>query len=202
MKKISIGFLFLLAFVVCVSNASALLVTASCDKDAFQTRTCYEFASTDVAASLTKVDIPIRGTTGGNSVFEYVIPKDARLVGITVSQHVSKLATAGYATYDVTINGTITGLQAGISPSVFSAVGSPGTTGTYLAYSSHDRDTIAMEQGFKLANPNTVYRHDSDNPYGKATPLVAGNRIGVKVTTGSAYAPVTADPVIRVYVVE
>lgn len=202
MKKISIGFLFLLAFVVITSNAFALLTTENCDKEKFLVKTVYEFASNDVAASLTAVDIPAKDPSGVNTVLEYVVPSNARLVGISVSENATKAATSGSATYDVTINGTVTGLQALVSSFATPYLGASGSAGTYLSYSFHDRDSDSMERGFKAPNANSSYRHDADHPYGKATALVAGSRIGVKVTTSSGYAPVSADPLIRVYVVE
>lgn len=73
----------------------------------------YLFAQDAVADSQSAVAMNIMETTATTStlpVTEYVIPWDFEVVGISVVS--SEARTAGTLTVDVTIDGTVTGLQA------------------------------------------------------------------------------------------
>lgn len=73
----------------------------------------YLFAQDAIADSQSAVAMNIMETTATTStlpVTEYIIPWDFELVGISVVS--SEARTAGTATVDATIDGTVTGLQA------------------------------------------------------------------------------------------
>lgn len=121
----------------------------------------YLFAQDAIADAQSAVAMNIMETTATTStlpVTEYVIPWDFEIVGISVVS--SEARTAGTATVDATINGTVTGLQAILD-----------ATNTF-------RDT-----GIQPRNTDVG---------------VAGDRIGVKLTTAS-WTPVTADIAVVVY---
>lgn len=196
MKKL-LAFLFLLTFCF-VSPAFGLIVTVNVDKDAFQYEVGYKFATQDLAASLTAVDVPV-GTEDLGHNFEYVIPRDARVVGMSVASN--RASTSGAATFDVVINSTVTGIQAVIDASVVrSAVGTSGSSGSQYSFIRQDRASTTVAQGFRAEN-GTEDKHDADHPYGKATAITAGNRIGVQVTTSSGFS-VEDDFVVVIYVLE
>lgn len=90
---------------------------------------------------------------------EHKMPFNGEIVAISVLSDSAR--TAGTATFDATINGTVTGLQAVLNAT----------------------DTT---------HKHTTQARGSDN-------FVAGDRIGVKVTT-SSWTPVAADVVVSVWV--
>lgn len=121
----------------------------------------YLFAQDAIADAQSAVAMNIMETTATTStlpVTEYVIPWDFEIVAISVVS--SEARTAGTATVDATINGTVTGLQA-----ILDATNTLRDTGT------QPRNTDVG---------------------------VAGDRIGVKLTTAS-WTPVTADIAVVVY---
>ena len=196
MKKLFLLSLFLLFL---CSPAFALLVTDNVDRDKFQYEIGYTFSTDDIGASKTAIEIPnVHGTSQFN--FYYVIPRDARIVGMSTAG--SQVCTVGSATFDVTINGTVTGIQNVVDEGASrSAVGNSGSTGSQYSYIRQDRAEDIVSRGFRPADDKTDI-HDTTYPYGKATPLSAGNRIGVKVTTSSNFTPTNADYVITVYVLQ
>ena len=210
MKKLLIVSLFLV-FGFC-GSALALITTDNTDRDSFQYELGYRFATGDIGASKTSVEVytnPVTGSNIGNDgITYYVIPRGSsatyqgRIVGI--SAYAGKVCTLGGATFDVTINSNVTGIQAVIDSSTArSAVGITGSTGTQYSYIRHDRTQSNVEQGFRPStNSWTPDRYNADHPYGKATGLVAGDRIGVKMTTSSNFTPNDADVVITVYVLQ
>ena len=181
--------------------AYALLVTDNVDRDNFQYEIPYQFATTDLGASLTAVTFSVSGLAGSGTAANpnYVIPRSGRIVGIAVSGNAA--ITAGGATFDVTINGTVTGVQTVIESPARSAVGNTGSSGTQFAYMRQDRADTAASRGFKASDDSANF-HNADNPFGKATALSAGNRVGVRVTTSSTLSPTTIDYVVTVYVLE
>lgn len=199
MKKLLIVSLFFLVISLLVSSSAfALIVTDSTDVDNFLYEVPLQFATKDLAATLTAEKFPTAtGLTPKSN--EYTLLRDGKLVGIAVAGDDD--CTAGGATFDVTINGAVTGVQAWISPApAVSALGMPGTTGKRYSYARQHRADPTTEQGFKRSIGS--YYHSADFPYGKATPLSAGDRIGVKVTTSSGFAPISSDWVATVYVLE
>ncbi len=200
MKKIfALVSLFLL---IGVSSASALLNTDNTDKETFKYEVPYVFASEDLTASLTDETVAVIGGGVFASNFSYVIPRDGRLVGISVAG--SRVCTTGAASFDVTINGTVTGFISVIESAARSAVGTSGSSGTQFAYTRQDRAETPVAQGFKtLRLTGNLEYHDANHIYGKASAIAAGDRIGVEVTTSSDFlAPTFADYIITIYVLE
>lgn len=198
MKRLFLISLFLL---FTFGSAFALIVTDNVDKDAFQYEVPYHFSTNDLATSQTAVEIPvIAGATQHN--FYYVIPRDGRIVGMSIAGN--KAVVAGAATFDLTINGTVTGIQTVIEPTVGtarSAVGISGSAGPQFAYIRQDRAETASARGFRSSSDKASY-HNAEHFYGKATALSAGNRVGARITTSSSFAPTTTDYVITIYVLE
>jgi len=197
MKKFVLFFLFLLVF---CGSAQALIVTDNVDKTDFLYEVPYIFATSDIASSQTAVTLPIQiGQT--NQVFYYTVPRDGYLVGISSATNAA--FTGGAATFDVTINNTVTGVQSVLQVgNERTAVGNSGSGGTTYGYMRQDRAETAAALGFKHKGSTSSYYHNADNPYGRATPLTAGDRIGVKMTTSSGIAPTGDDVVVVVYVLE
>lgn len=179
-------------------NAFALLVTDNVDKTEFKYEVGYRFATSDLQASLTAAEIPVIPDATQHN-FYYVVPRDGRVVGISVAGN--NALSAGGATFDVTINGTVTGIQTVIESPARTALGESGSSGTQFAYMRQDRAQTASVRGFRSAI-DTTSKHDTDNPYGRATPITAGNRIGVRVTTSSTWSPATLDYIVTIYVLE
>ena len=194
MKKLLIISLFFLIFSLVSSSAFALLVTDNTDSDNFLYQQGFDFSTSDLTVSKTQVAIPINSTLTGLS--EYTLLRDGKLVGISVAT--SAACTVGGATFDVTINGNVTGVQAWIQKTTVSAVGNSGSAGAQYSYIRQYRNETAAPKGFGIGGA----KHNADNPYGKATPLVAGDRIGVKLTTNSTFAPDNMDAVVVVYILE
>lgn len=214
MKKLLIVSLFLLLMLGLCNSANALITTDNVDRDAFQYEVTYSFATRDVGASKTGVElytipIPSASTATMEDGIKYRVVSrgstatyQGRIVGMSV--YMGQTCTAGSATFDVTINGNATGIQAVVdSDTARSATGITGSTGTQYSYIRHDRTQDSVEQGFRQerAIDSTTY-NSADNYYGRATPLVAGDRIGVKMTTSSSFTPTDSDVVITVYVLE
>lgn len=195
MKRLLLFFvspLFLLFF---CSSALGLIVTDNVDIDNFQYEIGYQFSTVDLAASLTAAFFP---TSGRNAIYGYTIPRSGKIVGISVAGN--RPVVSGAATFDVTINETVTGIQAIIEASPLRlAIGNSGSTGTQFSYMRQDRADTRTHQGFKR---DTSQFYDKTHLYGKATALSAGNRVGVSVTTSSGFAPTVADYVVTVYVLE
>lgn len=102
------------------------------------------FAQDAVADSQSAVAMNIMETTATTStlpVTEYVIPWDFEVVGIAVVS--SEARTAGTATVDVTIDGTVTGLQAALD-----ATNTTRDTGTQ--FRGLDVGTAGQRIGVKL----------------------------------------------------
>ena len=205
MKKLILTLLFLFSICFCVRNVSfAEITTENVDKDRFLYEDGFMYATYDLAASQTSMELPIiPGLTGARTNYYRLVKRtgndtvNGRIVGIAVSGN--KACTSGAATFDVTINGTVTGIQAVIQPNTLSAVGNVGSSGAQYTYLNQDRASDTVPLGFR---PTASGFHDSDHPYGKATGLNAGNRIGIKVTTSSGFAPTSNGYVTTVYVLQ
>lgn len=198
MKRLLLASLFLLVTSV---PAFGLIVTDNVDRDDFQYEVGYSFATEDLTASLSAIEIPARHADTISN-FYYVVPRDGRIVGMSVAGNAA--VTDGAATFDITINSQVTGVQTVIENTVTtarSAVGIGGSAGSQYAYIRQDRAETAVFQGFR-AETSTADRHNADHPYGKATALSAGNRVGVKVTTSSGLTPTSVDYLIVIYVLE
>ena len=196
MKKLVFTFLFL--FAICVP-AFALLVTDSTDEENFQYLVAYKFATEDLAANVSNVNIPIIPRKAGVNFF-YVLPKGGKVVGISVAGNMGLLPTEA-ATFDVTINGQTTGVQTVLEKVARSAVGNVGSSGENYAYMRQYRNETKVAKGFRRGFHDDYNFYNEEQPYGRATPLSAGNRIGVQVTTSSA-GHADNDVVAVVYVLE
>ena len=205
MKKILLATLFLLIFGVS-DSAFALLKTNNVHKEDFKYEVPYFFASEDLTQSMTAIKVGV-GAVNGSSTdgfgdnFFYVVSRDGFLTGMSVAM--STPLTNGAATFDVTINGTVTGVQVVIEDNpVRTAVGTTGSSGDQFGFIRQDRSDTNAADGFKGDDEFTLSRHNSDNPFGRATPLTAGNRIGLKLTTDSTLLPGHADAIITIYVLQ
>ena len=199
MKKLLLSIsLFLL---VC-GPAYGLIETRNVDPDNFDYEVAFGFSTADTSTTVTGLAIPINSTLTDN--FYYVVPRDGRVVGMSVAG--SAACTAGAATFDITINGTVTGVQAVIEPTalaVRSAVGIDGKADPQYAYIRQDRASSTVAQGFRKTGHPQEDRYDAEHPYGKATALTAGNRIGVNFITSTDFAPNSStDYLVVIYVLE
>lgn len=200
MKRLISIFLLLLVGSLSTNLAFALIVTDNVDKDDFRYEVTYTFSTQDLAVSQTAMEVPI-DTSFVHDNFVYAISRDGRLVGMSIAG--DQACTAGAATFDITINSQVTGIQTVIEPApVRSAVGIGGASGTTYAYIRQDRADTVVSRGFRGADDKSTSFHNTEHQFGRATPLVAGNRVGVRVTTSSAFAPVDSAYVIVVYVLE
>jgi hypothetical protein len=197
MKKL----LFILLFLAVTCNhAFALLTTENVDKDKFGYMVTYQFATANMAASRTDDEMPTSGTSSPNMQNYYVVPRDGTIAGISVASNLT--ITSGSATFDVTINENKSGLEAVIAASpALSAIESVGNSGSRYSYINQDRSEDVVKRGFSSSLQRTNY-YDAEHPYGKATALTAGDRIGIKVSTSSGYANTTADFTATVFVLD
>ncbi len=215
MKKLALVSLFLLVVFGMAVPAYSEILTNNVDRDKFQYVVPFQFATADVGVTLTTSTLPIiydLGTTGTKTNYYYAIYRGstdgntlpARIVGMAASG--SAACTSGAATFDITINGAQTGIKAVIEPAPNrNAVGLNGATGATYTYIEQYRDDVAVPKGFNMG-PRASINGDWYNwsyPYGYATPLVAGDRIGVNVTTSSGFLPaLTTDYIVVIYVLE
>lgn len=198
MRHFLLASLFLL---VMSTPAFALIVTDNVDETDFMYEVAYPFATNDLAVSQTAVEIPIIPGADDHN-FYFGVPRAGRIVGMAVTATTD--VAAGAATFDVTINGTVTGVQTVLEvqqTSARSAAGNSGSAGSRVAYIRQDRDETNAAQGFRGVNDRSTSFHDSDNVYGRATPISAGDRIGVRVTSSSGLSPVQ-DYTVVIYVLE
>ena len=201
MKKLLLISLFLLLF---VRPVHALITIDNLDFDRFPWQSSYRFASSDLAASLTEAEMPTEASQTNQNLY-YTISRGSvagygKIIGISVAGNGA--IVAGGATFDVTINGCTTGIQAVIDSPVRAALVDSGSTGTTYAYMRQSWNTDVTSRGFKAAYNKGSY-HDVDHYYGKATALSAGDRIGIKVSTSSGFLPAgSRDYVATVYVLE
>lgn len=204
MRALKVLLLSLFLVFAC-SPVFALITTDNVDKDTFQYEVGYKFATTDLAASYAAYEMSVETGLGStaNEIYFYTIPRDGVVVGMSVAGNTA--IVGGSATFDVTINNQLTGIQTVIEPTpgtVRTAVGISGSAGNLYAFIRHDRATSVVEQGFRKVEDRTSSYHNSEHPYGKATAITAGNRIGVKVTTDSSLSGTTGDFVVVVYVLQ
>lgn len=198
MKK----FILAITLLLLCSPAWALIVTDNVDKDSFGYEVAYQFATNDLGASYTANNMPIRASASIADNF-YVVPRDGYILGLSVAGNVA--CTAGAATFDVTINEQVTGIQAVIEDRIGTvdrtAVGTSGAAGERWAYIWQPRGQDVTSQGFRGSGGVGCLAdlYNNEHPYGKATPLTAGNRIGVKVTTSSGFTPTAADYIVVIY---
>lgn len=188
-----------ISLLLLVSNpVYALIETENVDRDEFQYEVGYQFATGDLQASQSAVEIPVIVDLGHN--FDLVVPRKGSLVGMSVAGNAA--CATGAATFDVTIAGTVTGIQTVIEPTAGSsaqtATGVGGAAGPQYAYIRKVREDSPVARGFRHTYDRNSF-HDADHVYGKATALSAGNRIGVKVTTSSDFAPTSSDYVVVIY---
>lgn len=188
--------IFLFLFLLVVSGSSyAMINTANVDRVTFTYQTPYNFATNNVAVSLTNDPIAIvGGSTAGSQILYYTVPRAGNIVGISVYGNAA--STAGWATFEVVLNGTPTGIKTQINKDTATASGIPGTATSQYSYILQDRDTNYVPKGHNGKNVTG----NSAFPYGKATAVAAGNRIGVNVTTSSGFAPTTSDYQVTVWV--
>jgi len=197
MKKLLLACLFLL---IC-TPAFGLIVTDNVDRDNFGYEVAFSYATDNISANTIAWEIPVESTLDDN--FYYVVPRDGRVVGMSVAG--SAACTAGAATFDITINGAVTGIQTVIEPTATtarSAVGINGAADPQYAYIRQDRADSVVARGFRVSLDRVGY-HDAEHPFGKATALTAGNRIGVTINTTTGFTPTaTTDYLVVIYVLE
>lgn len=196
MKK---SIFFLLFLLIAVSQSFALITTDNVDKDSFGYQTPYLFATSNLSANQTTIAVSTAGTSGSNEVSEYVVPRAGSIVGLAVTGNAN--VTTGAATFDVTINGELTGIQAVINKNPGTFIGT-GSSGIKYAYARQDRSDVTVSQGTKDTSvSNRASFYSADYPFGRATPLVAGDRIGVKVNSSLNFTTnQSIDYVATVYV--
>ena len=185
MKKII--FLLVITLLLWATPASALIRTRNVDakdygsgESKFKYKVAYTFATTNVGDSLTASQLSVDATI--TDVDFYIMPFKGTIVGISIGS--SAALTAGSVTADVTINGTVTGVRTALD-----AGGSTrhNQSGLLAAHTQYNLNTLAYDDD---SPPDWGgAKHDDTHLYGKATALAAGDRLGVKLTTSSAFAP-------------
>lgn len=94
----------------------------------------FAFQQTDVAASQSAVAMDVLGLAGNT---EYTMPYSGSVVAVSIASNAAR--TGGTATVDVTINGTVTGLQAALDG-----------TNTQYHYASQGPDADRFSAGDRL----------------------------------------------------
>lgn len=185
MKK----FIFLLVITfLCLwaSPAHALIRTRNVDaKDygtgdsKFDYKVAYQFITGDVAASTSLVAMPVPTSyKNQRHNFYYAMPFKGNIVAISI---MSKAAlTGGSATAEVTINGYVTGVR--------TAINAGGNTrdsesGLVTVHTQYNAQTLEYDDDAPADWGGSI--HDVNHPYGKATPLVVGDRVGVNIETSA-----------------
>lgn len=203
MRKLLLLALPLLLILSFTTPAHALLNTDNVDETKFQYRVAYTFGTGNIVASETRAEMYTYPGYTNALMKAHVVTRPANIVGMSVAGNA--VLTAGEATFDVTVNGTITGIQVSLDPyTARSAAGTAGSTGSQYGYIEQDRDETAVPRGFRSVGDirSWSYGGDYDHRYGYATALAAGDRLGVVATTNSTLAPLTNDYTINVYVLE
>lgn len=205
MKRILCIFLSITFLLTVTSSAFALIRTRNVDIDegGFGYKVAYGFATNDVGLSRSAVEIPndatLGVTTGHN--FYYTMPFKGSIVGVSIAAN-QELTTGGL-TADVTINGTITGVRVALDGGAATLWSRSGLKADHKQFNFQ---TIAFDDDSPedwggtcgLGSQACVTGYE----YGRATPLVAGDRIGVRVTTSSNLNPVTIDFNVTVMVLQ
>lgn len=190
MRKILCFFLGV-AFLMLTSDAFALVRTRNVDIDegGFGYKVAYQFATENVGASRSAVEIHTAGETGSGEVsYYYTMPFKGSIVAVSIAS--SSALTDGSATADVTINGAVTGIRVALDGGATTLWDKSGEKADHTQYNYR---TIQFDDDSPEDWGGTCGQGaqacQSGYEYGKATPLVAGDRIGVKLTTSSGLAP-------------
>lgn len=173
MKKI---ILLLVITLLWVEPAFALIRTRNVDIDegGFQYKVAYQFATTDVGAVLDAAELCTDATIT-NQLY-YTMPFKGSIVGISIASNAA--LTNGSMTADVTINGIVTGVRTAIDGQ---GAAKDVRAGEVTAHTTYNYNTILFDDD-SPPDWGGGY-HDTKRVYGKATPLSAGDRIGVKLST-------------------
>ena len=94
----------------------------------------FAFQQKDVAASQSAVAMDVLGLAGNT---EYTMPYSGSVVAVSIASNAAR--TGGTATVDVTVNGTVTGLQAALDG-----------TNTQYHYASQGADADRFSAGDRL----------------------------------------------------
>ncbi len=203
MKKL-IFLLVITLLCLWVTPAFALIRTRNVEADdygsgdsKFDYKVAYQFATQDVAASISAVAMPVPTANADSTLHKhslyYAMPFKGSIVGISIATY--ETLTGGSATAEVTINGYVTGVRTALEVSNVRHYPS----GLVTTHSRVNANTLAYDDD---SPPNWGGgRHKAvTHPYGKATPLVVGDRIGVNIETSSGVN--TTDYVVTVIILQ
>ena len=201
MMKFTARFLLLFAMVgIYTTPAWALITTDNTDPNEFAVKQTLQYATYNCTVSMSGVRVPAAGTSGANVVEDIVLPFKGSIVGMSMA--FQNAITAGGVTAEVAINRTGTGIQcAADCNTARTATGAAGSTGTQFAYVTQPRGKTRTVQGFR-AESDEQQKHNTANPYGYTTPIAAGDRINVLLTTTNNLAPLENDVLITVEVLQ
>ena len=201
MKKILCFFLSITFLSIVTPSAFALIRTRNVDIDdgGFGYKVAYQFSTNNVGAGQTAIEVTTNAVDGQ---LYYTIPFKGSIIGVSIAS--SAALTNGSATADVTINGTVTGVRVALDGGATTLWAKSGELADHRQYNYR---TIAFDDDSPENWGGTCGQGaqscQSGYEYGKATPLVAGDRIGVKLTTSSSVLPTgTAEFTITVMVLQ
>ena len=204
MKRILCIFLSITFLLIVTPSAFALIRTRNVDIDTgeFGYKVPYQFASTNVGGAVTAGELATDATI--SNIYYYTMPFKGSIVGVSIA--VNAAITAGSITADVTINGTVTGVRTAIdagAQEVWSKSGQLADHRQYnyqfIAFDDDSPEDWGGTCGLGAQSCSAGYE------YGRATPLVAGDRIGVRLTTSPAkpqLAPATTEVNVTVMVLQ
>lgn len=195
--------LFLVITCFWVMPASAAIRTRNVDfnDEGFQYKVPYQFATEDVGENVTETAIPaaaaVRNTPADQ--YYYAVPYKGNIIGIAIASNTA--ITAYSVTADVTINGCVTGVRTTLNSGQTAKISSSGEV---ASHSQSNCNTLDLISGVPDESPPNWGggAYDSYHPYGRATPLVAGDRIGVKITTDNGMRPTSADINVTVFILQ
>ena len=198
MKRILCIFLSITFLLIVTPSAFALIRTRNVDIDdgGFGYKVSYQFATTDVGGGQTAIELPTDATI--NNQYYYTMPFKGSIVGISIASNTA--ITRGSVTADVTINGAVTGVRTALDGG---ATAKWSRSGQVADHRQFNYNTILFDTD--IPDDFGGGTHDTIHPYGKATALTAGDRIGVKLTTSTgagSLLPGTAEMNITVMVLQ
>lgn len=157
----------------------------------FKYKVAYQFATTDVGYTTTAGTVT---TTATGTSYYYTMPFKGNIVGISIAS--SAATTAGAATAEVTINGCVTGVRTALgTESVKVDRYGQRTTHTTYNYNTINYDNNQPPDWGGLETDASI-SGDGGYDYGKASPLEAGDYLGVTLELSSTYAPATSSEMV------
>jgi len=160
----------------------------------FDYKVSYVFATKNITQG-NGMTVSIDATETSNTA--YAMPFKGNIVGISIAS--SAALTKGSATAEVTINGKVTGVR--------TAIDFPGNTranqsGLVTAHSQYNVQTINYDTDSVPGNWGGDWQGIS-YPYGEASALEVGDRLGVNLQLSNSHAPVaSADLIITVIILQ